>query len=61
MTGRAGTFGIGAMTIQTESEAGRPGDNYTVLRGRLIFAEGAVVGEPGYGEFQAAEAVAERV
>ena len=34
---------------------------YTVLRGRVIFAEGAVAGEPGYGEFQAAEAVAERV
>ena len=34
VTGRAATFGIGAMTIQTESEAGRPGDNYTVLRGR---------------------------
>ena len=34
---------------------------YTVLRGRLIFAEGAVVGERGYGEFQAAAALAERV
>jgi dihydroorotase-like cyclic amidohydrolase len=33
---------------------------YTVLRGRVIFAEGAVVGEPGYGEFQTA-ALAERV
>lgn len=24
---------------------------YTILRGRVIFAEGAVTGEPGYGEF----------
>jgi dihydroorotase-like cyclic amidohydrolase len=24
---------------------------YTILRGRVIFAEGAVIGEPGYGEF----------
>jgi hypothetical protein len=34
LTGRAGRTGVGLMTIQTESEAGRPGDNYTVLRGR---------------------------
>ena len=29
---------------------------YTVLRGRVIFAEGAVTGEPGYGEFLAKRA-----
>ena len=34
---------------------------YTVLRGRVIFAEGAVRGEPGYGEFQTATAVTARV
>ncbi len=34
LTGRAGRTGIGLMTIQTESEQGIPGDNYTVLRGR---------------------------
>src|SRR5262245_51588510 len=34
MTGRAGGTGPGLMTIQTETEGERPGDNYTVLRGR---------------------------
>ena len=34
LTGRAGAYGIGVMTVQTESTANRPGDNYTVLRGR---------------------------
>src|SRR5206468_6723651 len=34
LTGRAGRYGVGAMTIQTESDGGRAGDNYTVLRGR---------------------------
>ena len=34
LTGRAGRYGIGAMTIETESVDGRPADNYTVLRGR---------------------------
>ena len=34
LTGRAGGFGIGAMTIQTGSQGARAGDNYTVLRGR---------------------------
>ena len=34
LTGRAGGYGVGLMTIQTEDTAGRPGDNYTVLRGR---------------------------
>jgi allantoinase len=34
---------------------------YTILRGRVIFAEGAVTGEPGYGEFQTVAALAERV
>jgi hypothetical protein len=34
LTGRAGRTGLGLMTIQTESEPDRPGDNYTVLRAR---------------------------
>jgi hypothetical protein len=34
LTGRVGRTGVGAMTIQTEATDGRPGDNYTVLRGR---------------------------
>ncbi len=34
LTGRVGRTGVGVMTIQTESEHGIPGDNYTVLRGR---------------------------
>jgi dihydroorotase-like cyclic amidohydrolase len=33
---------------------------YTILRGRVIFAEGAVTGEPGYGEFQTVAALAKR-
>ncbi len=34
LTGRAGPYGIGVMTIQTDPEGNAPGDNYTVLRGR---------------------------
>jgi hypothetical protein len=34
LTGRAGGFGIGAMTIETGSQRARDGDNYTVLRMR---------------------------
>jgi hypothetical protein len=34
LTGRAGAYGVGLMTIQTDPEGGVPGDNYTVLRGR---------------------------
>jgi hypothetical protein len=34
LTGRAGGFGVGAMTIQTGEHGGRAGDNYTVLRAR---------------------------
>lgn len=32
LTGRAGRFGIGAMTMQSEPYAGGPGNNYTVAR-----------------------------
>jgi hypothetical protein len=34
LTGRAGRYGVGLMTIQTDPEGSAPGDNYTVLRGR---------------------------
>src|SRR6476620_10074452 len=32
LTGRAGAYGVGVMTIQTDPEGDAPGDNYTVLR-----------------------------
>jgi hypothetical protein len=34
LTGRVGRTGIGLMTIQTQQEGARDGDNYTVLRAR---------------------------
>lgn len=34
LTGRAGRYGIGAMTMQSEPFAGQPGSNYTVARVR---------------------------
>ncbi len=34
LTGRAGAYGIGLMTIQTDPDGRAAGDNYTVLRGR---------------------------
>ena len=47
LTGRAGRYGIGVMTMQSEDEPERPGNNYTVLRVRRdIFANadlGAIV------------------
>jgi Domain of unknown function (DUF5916) len=44
LTGSAGGFGIGAMTIQTGSEGDRAGDNYTVLRGRRNILRNSDVG-----------------
>ncbi len=44
LTGRAGPYGIGVMTVQTESTATRPGDNYTVLRGRRNILANSDVG-----------------
>jgi hypothetical protein len=32
LTGRAGRFGVGLMTMQSEGEDGTPGNNYTVMR-----------------------------
>ena len=34
LTGRAGAYGVGLMTIQTDPDGSAPGDNYTVLRAR---------------------------
>ena len=34
LTGRAGRFGLGLMTMQSEDEPGRPSNNYTVVRVR---------------------------
>ena len=44
LTGRVGRFGVGAMTIQTESQGARAGDNYTVLRGRRDILRNSDVG-----------------
>jgi uncharacterized protein DUF5916 len=44
LTGRAGGFGVGAMTIQTESSGDRPGDNYTVLRARRDILRNSDIG-----------------
>ena len=44
LTGRAGPYGIGLMTIQTQSLDDRPGDNYTVLRGRRDILNNSDVG-----------------
>jgi len=44
LTGRAGAYGVGLMTIQTDPEGGAPGDNYTVLRGRRDVLGGSDVG-----------------
>jgi hypothetical protein len=44
LTGRAGAYGVGAMTIQTERQGTRPGDNYTVLRGRRDILRNSDVG-----------------
>ncbi len=34
VTGRVGAFGLGVMTVQSEKDGGRPGNNYTVVRAR---------------------------
>jgi len=44
LTGRVGRYGVGAMTIQTQDDNGRPGDNYTVLRGRRDILTNSDVG-----------------
>jgi hypothetical protein len=44
LTGRIGGTGIGAMSIQTQSDDGRDGDNYTVLRARRDILRNSDVG-----------------
>ena len=44
LTGRVGRTGVGLMTIQTQSDNGRDGDNYTVLRGRRDILRNSDVG-----------------
>jgi hypothetical protein len=44
LTGRAGAYGVGAMTIQTEGRGTRASDNYTVLRGRRDILRNSDVG-----------------
>ena len=34
LTGRAGGFALGLMTMQSKEEEGKPGNNYTVVRVR---------------------------
>jgi hypothetical protein len=44
LTGSAGGFGVGAMTIQTGSDGERAGDTYTVLRGRRNIMRNSDIG-----------------
>jgi hypothetical protein len=44
LTGRVGRTGVGLMTIQTQGDAAREGDNYTVLRGRRDVLRNSDVG-----------------
>jgi hypothetical protein len=44
LTGRVGRTGVGLMTIQTQSDNGRDGDNYTVLRGRRDILRNSDIG-----------------
>ena len=44
LTGRAGAFGLGLMTMQSEGEGGRPGNNYTVARVRRDIFKSSDIG-----------------
>lgn len=44
LTGRAGAFGVGLMTMQSEEEGGRPGNNYTVARVRRDILKSSDIG-----------------
>jgi hypothetical protein len=44
LTGKAGGFTIGALTMQTRSEGAVPGSNYSVLRARRNFLSGSDAG-----------------
>ncbi|MFM8532743.1 MAG: pseudouridine synthase [Acidimicrobiia bacterium] len=44
VTGRAGAFGIGVMTMQSEEHQGKPGNNYTVARVRADILKSSDIG-----------------
>ena len=44
LTGRAGAFGVGAMTMQSQEDQGREGNNYTVARVRRDVLKSSDVG-----------------
>ncbi|MFN8059086.1 MAG: DUF5916 domain-containing protein [Vicinamibacterales bacterium] len=44
LTGRAGGFGVGAMTVQSKESDGRPGSNFTVLRLRRDLFKNSDIG-----------------
>ena len=44
LTGRVGAFGVGAMTIQTQGQGTRAGDNFTTLRARRDVLRNSDVG-----------------
>ena len=44
LTGRAGAFGIGLMTMQSQEDSGRPGNNYTVARLRRDIFKNSDIG-----------------
>ncbi len=44
LTGRAGAYGLGFMTMQSEEDGGRPGNNYTVARVRRDIFKSSDIG-----------------
>jgi Domain of unknown function (DUF5916)/Carbohydrate family 9 binding domain-like len=44
LTGRVGAYGIGFMTMQSEADQGRPGNNYTVVRARRDIFKSSDIG-----------------
>ncbi len=44
LTGRAGAFGVGLMTMQSEDTEGKPGNNYTVVRIRRDIFKSSDIG-----------------
>lgn len=44
LTGRAGAYGLGFMTMQSEADGGRPGANYTVARVRRDIFKSSDIG-----------------
>lgn len=44
LTGRIGAYGIGFMTMQSQEDEGRPGNNYTVVRARRDIFKSSDIG-----------------